>query len=663
MDKLSVLKKYFGHKEFRKGQDNIINAILSGQDAVAVMPTGAGKSLCFQVPAMLLSGITIVISPLISLMKDQVSALKEAGIDCGFINSSLTELQYEKTLANARNGKYKILYVAPERLESYDFLEFAKASEISLVAVDEAHCVSQWGQDFRPSYLKISEFIDVLPKRPIVAAFTATATAEVKSDIEKILKLNNPFKITTGFDRPNLYFAVETPKNKQGFIDDYIYTHKDQSGIIYCATRKKVEAVSKHLEEKGVSVTRYHAGLGNKERRENQEDFVFDRKKVMVATNAFGMGIDKSNVSFVIHFNMPKNIESYYQEAGRAGRDGEKAECILLFSAGDITLAKLFIESTSENAELPQDEAEIIKQRDYERLESMIEYCKINSCLRNYLLNYFGEETNVDCENCGNCKAEIEEIDITTISQKILSGIARAERKLKCGVGETLIIKMLHSSKDQRILNLGLDTLSTYGIMSDISIAEIKTYTDFLIDKGYCEKTDGEFSVLRLTPKSKNVLFENEKVIFKQKKQFALEKAPRRKKNIAISSQEEKTLLEMLKELRNSIAFKAGVPAYIVFSNSSLNDMASKMPTNEEEFLEVSGVGEVKAKRYGEQFLSLINNYINSNQNTTTLPDNKDKSYKNDNKPANLSSDIKTEDATQQSSSEIAFDDEMKFYF
>ena len=398
-DKYEVLKRYFGYSSFRNGQEELVDALLSGRDVLGIMPTGAGKSLCYQIPAIMMSGITLVISPLISLMKDQVNALVQQGVSAAYLNRSLTDAQYNKALENAKLGKYKIIYVAPERLESNSFLRFAMNADISLIAVDESHCVSQWGQDFRPSYLNINAFISRLDCRPVIGAFTATATEEVKNDIIQLLKLRDPFKVTTGFDRPNLFFSVLRPNKKSEELLKLIRERKNQSGIVYCSTRKKVEQVCDLLNKRGISATRYHAGLEDEERVKNQDDFVYDRKSVMVATNAFGMGIDKSDVRFVIHYNMPKNIESYYQEAGRAGRDGEDADCILMYSKADVSTCKYFIENNNDNDGLSPEQKEFFRQREEERLKQMVFYCTTSDCLRGYMLKYFGDEHK---ESCGS---------------------------------------------------------------------------------------------------------------------------------------------------------------------------------------------------------------------------------------------------------------------
>ncbi|MBQ3284323.1 MAG: RecQ family ATP-dependent DNA helicase [Ruminococcus sp.] len=405
--KHEILERYFGYRSFRIGQEDVVDALLSGRDALAIMPTGAGKSLCYQIPALMMDGVTLVISPLISLMKDQVNALTTQGVKAAYLNRSLTDAQYDKALYNMAQGMYKIVYVAPERLTSRRFVRVCQALHISLIAVDEAHCVSQWGQDFRPSYLNILAFIEKLPKRPTIGAFTATATAEVKRDIISILRLNDPFKITTGFDRPNLFFSVIRPSSKSIELLRLVRERSGKSGIIYCSTRKRVEEVCQHLCSKGYLATRYHAGLEDEERRKNQEDFVYDRKRIMVATNAFGMGIDKSDVRFVIHYNMPKNLESYYQEAGRAGRDGEDADCILMFGQKDIETAQYFIDSIEPNPELTDEQNKAFKQKEQERLSHMIAYCKTRGCLRVYMLRYFGDTTP---EHLLMCDKEVIEV-------------------------------------------------------------------------------------------------------------------------------------------------------------------------------------------------------------------------------------------------------------
>lgn len=610
-DKQTLLHRYFGHSEFRPGQEALVDALLSGRDVLGVMPTGAGKSVCYQLPALLLPGITLVISPLISLMKDQVTALNQMGIPAAFINSSLSLSQQYEALRRAASGVYKIIYVAPERLTTEAFCDFTRQSHISLLAVDEAHCVSQWGQDFRPSYLEISRFAQGLPERPVIGAFTATATAEVKEDIERLLLLRDPLHITTGFDRPNLYFAVERPKNKLSWVLNYLEENPTRSGIVYCATRKKVEEVCEGLSAKGISATRYHAGLEAEERRKNQEDFVFDRARVMVATNAFGMGIDKSNVGFVLHFNMPKNIESYYQEAGRAGRDGSAADCILLFSQGDVQTARFLIENGEENERLSEEDRRELLIRDLQRLKSMEHYCKTRNCLRDELLSYFGENAPAKCDNCGNCNSRMEQVEITTEAKKILSGVVRVNRKYSCGFGIQLIIQMLRGSREKRILELGLDTLPTYGIMRELSQAQVREYVDYLLVNDYLCQREGEYPVLLPGRRARAVLFEDEPVYYTRrvaphKEAVIRPTAPVQKAAASEPVPVDGELLSVLKNLRYELAVQQRVPAYIVFSNATLEDMAARQPTTMYEFLEVSGVGTVKAERYGVQFLDAI---------------------------------------------------------
>lgn len=617
MDKHTALKQYFGHAAFRPGQEALIDALLGGRDVLGVMPTGAGKSVCYQIPALLLPGLTLVVSPLISLMKDQVAALVQAGVPAAFINSSLTAAQYKEAFRRAEAGQYKIIYVAPERLGTGDFLRFAERRRISLVAVDEAHCVSQWGQDFRPSYLRIVDFIEHLSYRPTIGAFTATATGEVKTDIIRLLRLREPLSLTTGFDRENLYFEVVRPRSKPVYLKELLAQRKKKSGIIHCATRVAVERVCAELCGHGIPATRYHAGLEDAERRKNQDDFVYDRRRVMVATNAFGMGIDKSNVSFVIHYNMPKNLESYYQEAGRAGRDGEPADCILLFSGGDITTAKFLIENAEDNEALTEEERSAVLRRDLERLEQMIGYCKTDGCLRTYILAYFGEKHGGYCGNCGSCKSEYVQEDITTAAQMILSCVSRVEKKYAYGLGVTLYVRMLHGSKEQRVTQLRLDKFPTYGIMRQVDRPKIRVYIDALLAQGYLLLTEGEYPVLRLTEAARRVLFNGETVTMPVKKQIAA--APsgstseagqkRRARMDSDASAAEEDLLSALKALRTRLAQEEAVPAYVIFSNATLADMTAKKPRTIVEFLDVSGVGEVKAAKYGRAFLSEIAAY------------------------------------------------------
>ena len=616
MDKHSILKQYYGHSAFRPGQEALIDAILSGRDALCVMPTGGGKSLCYQIPALLLPGITLVVSPLISLMKDQVAALKSVGVPAAYINSSLTGEQIRTVYARTRKGAYKLIYVAPERLETSSFLSLMQEMNVSFLAVDEAHCISQWGQDFRPSYLGIADFVNALPRRPIVAAYTATATAQVQTDILRLLALQTPYRIVTGFDRPNLYFDVQRPRNKDAALLALVRELGPASGIVYCATRAAVERVCEGLCERGIAATRYHAGLTDEERRQNQDDFQFDRKTVMVATNAFGMGIDKSNVSFVLHYNMPKNLENYYQEAGRAGRDGERAECILLFSLGDVQTAKYFIQNSHDNDELTPEQAEAAARRDRERLDVMVGYCKTTRCLRSYLLDYFGEHHTGGCGNCSNCTGEFVQTDITTEAQKILSGVARIQKRWPGGLGVVALVQMLRGAKDQKTLERGLDQFPTYGIMRDVPPQRMRLYLDALQEQGYLAETGDEFPVITLTAKAPAVLFHGEQVTMQERAATAQETQAKRrasrKKTAARTalSEADDSLLASLKTLRSELAQKNHVPAYIVFNNVSLDEMAELKPRTMGDFRRISGVGDAKAAKYGEAFIKHIAKWV-----------------------------------------------------
>lgn len=595
-DKLSVLKDYFGHDSFRDGQEQIVDALLDGRDALCIMPTGAGKSMCYQIPALLFDGVTIVVSPLISLMKDQVGSLVQSGVPAAYINSSLSYPQFLRVLSNVEHGKYKIIYVAPERLLTDGFLDTCKKIKISMVAVDEAHCVSQWGQDFRPSYLKIISFVESLANRPIVGAFTATATNDVKEDIKKILRLENPFEITTGFDRPNLFFGVIKSSSKDEKLIDLIRERGDRSGIVYCATRKNVESVCEFLCDNGFSAARYHAGLDEYERRKNQEDFVFDRKNIMVATNAFGMGIDKSNVTYVIHYNMPKNIESYYQEAGRAGRDGGEADCILLYSPKDVRLNRFMIENSEGNDELTIEENEQIRERDFERLKYMTFYSTTNDCLRGFILRYFGGEKKAYCGKCSNCLSVHKLVDVTIDAQKIMSCIARTGQRY----GKTVICDVLKGSKSEKILKAELNNQSTYGIMKEVTARHIFGTIDFLAEKEYIS-SDNETEVLKLLPKSRDVLFGRERLVMK-KVENSEKVVKTHRPEVPVNSD----LLDALKALRKGIASKKSVPAYVIFTDATLIDMCKKFPETPDEMLEVSGVGRTKLEKFGKQFLEEI---------------------------------------------------------
>lgn len=607
-NKYDILSEYFGHKNFRDGQEQIIDNILSGKDCLGVMPTGAGKSLCYQVPALMFDGITIVVSPLISLMKDQVNSLIQSGVRAAYLNSSLTPAQFETAVANAKRGMYKIIYAAPERLCTPSFLSLARTVKISQLTVDEAHCVSQWGQDFRPSYTKIPEFLSNLPYRPTVTAFTATATARVKEDIVKLLNLKDPFCITTGFDRKNLYFGVIHPKNKYEQTKAIVGENKDKCGIIYCSTRKNVEEVCEKLNADGYCALRYHAGLTDEERRKNQDDFIFDRASIMVATNAFGMGIDKSNVGYVIHYNMPKNIESYYQEAGRAGRDGEEAKCILLYSGQDVRTNKFLIENSNDNPDLDEEALKKLHMLDLKRLKAMTDYCNTTNCLREYILKYFGETLNEPCGNCSGCTGHFETVDITVESQKILSCIYRLhQRNLRFGGG--IIAQILQGADNAKINQFGLKTLSTYGIMKDCTQVKIRQITDYLKSRGYI--AEGEFSTLTLTRSSAEILNQKITVSMRMRQEVKEDKASKTAKGQVVPFDRE--LFENLKKLRAKIAKDISMPAYIIFPDSSLRDMCIRLPKNSSEFLEVSGVGKTKCDRYGRFFIAEIRQYLNQN--------------------------------------------------
>lgn len=601
MAKREVLRQYFGHSSFRPGQEALIDGILAGRDALGIMPTGGGKSLCYQVPALLLPGLTLVVSPLISLMKDQVAALNGVGIPAAFLNSALDAQAFQAVCREIRQGMHKLIYVAPERLLQEGFLALMQEQKIAQVAVDEAHCISQWGQDFRPSYRKITEFVARLPRRPVLSAFTATATAEVQADILTQLELRDPVKVVTGFNRPNLYFAVQQPKRKQPVLTALVEARRDRSGIVYCATRSGVEKICDLLCQRGIPATRYHAGLSEEERQRNQDDFQFDRKTVMVATNAFGMGIDKSNVSFVIHYNMPKSLEAYYQEAGRAGRDGEAAECILLYGPGDVATAQFFLQQAGENEDLSPEERAEVQARDARRLEAMVNYCKTTHCLRGHLLDYFGQAHDPTCGNCGNCRSQFVQVDITRQAQMILSCVKRVQGKLGYYVGADLLSKVLRGSRSQRVLTLGLDGLTTYGLLRDTSEALTRRY----LEAGYLV-TEPVHKTLRPTPQAGEVLFRGSKVFLTQRAAPAVFRP--REEGLERSGQqpEDQELMAALKATRLQLARQEEVPLYVIFSNATLADMARRRPQTMEEFLSVSGVGEVKARKYGAAFLAVL---------------------------------------------------------
>lgn len=635
MTKLETLQKYFGHRAFRGGQEYLIDRILSGGDVLGVMPTGAGKSVCFQVPALMMSGTTIVISPLISLMQDQVNSLVEDGVEAACINSTISTQEYFAVCSMAEQGRLKLLYVAPERLETEGFSALCGHMDIPLVAVDEAHCVSHWGQDFRPSYLKIRSFVEQLPQRPVLAAFTATATDAVKTDIVQLLGLREPLSLTTGFDRPNLYFEVREPSDKNAELLD-ILRGNSGSAIVYCSTRKNVEKVTELLRRNGISAGSYHAGMSKEERTAVQDSFIYDRLDVIAATNAFGMGIDKSNVSLVVHYNMPKDIESYYQEAGRAGRDGSAARCILLYGYEDVKLAEFMINIGHDEESIPQKDRDELIKRDMIRLRRMESYVKTRGCLRSYILGYFGEHTDVDaaaaeqptgrrlpraaCGNCGNCTAGFDTVDITVEAQKILSCIFRLKQR-NFPLGKTRVAKILLGTADKKMEEWGLTSLSTYGIMRGEDGERLREIMDILEAEGYFE-VSGEHRVCVLTPKADIFIKEKQRVtaqLSRLPRKTAAKAAkvakaagvPRVKPAIQADAQHQNPeLFERLRALRKEQAALLGVPPYVVFSDTALWSMCVLLPKSREEFLGVSGVGARKAERYGSLFLAEIDKYL-----------------------------------------------------
>ena len=587
---LDVLHKYYGYTSFRKGQENIITSIINKEDVLAIMPTGGGKSICYQVPALCLDGITIVISPLISLMKDQVDALKTMGVKARLINSSLSNSEYSGVLEEIENDECKIIYIAPERLDSMEFVNIIRGKNISQVAIDEAHCVSQWGHDFRVSYKKIPYFINRLDKRPIVTAFTATASNEVREDIINILNLHNPAVYITGFDRENLSINIVKSSSKNKYTLDYVENHKNESGIIYASTRKEVETIYEGLLKRNYSVAKYHAGLSNEARKEYQENFINDDIKIMVATNAFGMGIDKPNIRWVLHYNMPQSIENYYQEIGRAGRDGEDSECVLLFSPGDVHTQKYLVEVGIENSER--------KRVQYKKLQQIVDLVYSNTCYRKNILNYFGEIFLEDCNNCSNCLNEGEVVDKTLDAQKVISCIARMKRSF----GATMIIDVLRGSKNKKVLDLGFDTLTTYGIMKNYSNEDLKTFINTLVSHGFLDVVEnigprGSFPTIKLNEQSLKVIRQEIKVEFKEDK-------------VTKSRYVENELYEMLVSLRSEIAKEEGIAPYMVFGDATLKNMASVYATNKEEMLNISGVGQIKYEKYGNRFKDIIEKYI-----------------------------------------------------
>lgn len=580
-----ILQKFYGYEDFRPGQKKVVESLLNRNDTVAIMPTGAGKSICFQIPALLFEGVTLVISPLISLMKDQVDSLRQLGIAAVYINSSVSKAQLYKDLQDISAGFYKIIYIAPERLTSEYLPDSFKNLNISMVAVDEAHCLSQWGHDFRPSYRNILNFTNSLRIKPIISAFTATATPEVKTDIINLLGLKQPNVFVTGFDRPNLYFSVLRGEVKDKFVIDYVKKHQDEAGIIYVGTRKDVDALQVLLEIKGIKAGRYHAGMTDEERNQMQEDFLYDNLSVMVATNAFGMGIDRPNVRYVIHYNMPKNMEAYYQEAGRAGRDGLSGNCILLYSPQDTQLQKFLISKSTES--------EIRQQLEYKRLQSMVDYCHTPQCLRAFILHYFGEfDVEEHCDNCSNCKLEGELIDITIDAQKVLSCVYRMHERF----GVKMIAEVLKGSKSAKVKQFNFERLSTYGLMKERKLKDISDLILRLSAMQYLDITESQYPVVTLNELSWQVLRGQKKV---WQKMVIVKKAKAKGE-----------LFEALRSLRKELATKEKLPPYMIFSDATLTQMATDKPTDLELMKNIRGVGEFKLQKYGEEFLTVIKSYI-----------------------------------------------------
>ena len=581
---LDILKQYYGYSSFREGQENIIREILNGNDVLTIMPTGGGKSICYQVPALLLDGITIVISPLISLMKDQVDNINNLGIKSAYINSSLSNIEINNILDEAARNEIKILYVAPERLESQAFLELISSINVSMVAIDEAHCVSQWGHDFRSSYRRISRVISLLRNRPIVTAFTATATDEVREDIVKLLELNNPKVFISGFDRKNLKIVIEKGVNKKNYILDYINNNGNESGIIYCSTRKEVDSLYDLLIARDVNVEKYHAGLNDEYRKEAQENFIYDKCNIIIATNAFGMGIDKPNVRYVIHYNMPKNIEGYYQEIGRAGRDGEKSECIMLFSPGDVQTQKYIIDTATESS--------IRKENELVKLQTMINLVYTQDCYRKFILNYFGEQYDEKCNNCSNCEAPGELVDRSIDAQKVISCVYRMNQRF--GIG--MVVDVLRGSKNKKVYDLGFDKLSTYGIIKNYTKDALTEFINMLISHGYLNYK-GEYPVLTLNKLSMDIVKGERQV-------FVKEQVVKKIKS------EENELFTILRELRMDISREEKIPPYVVFGDATLRELSNRMPVTNEQFLDISGVGNSKLNKYGDKFMGKIKEYI-----------------------------------------------------
>ena len=597
---LRMLETYFGYTSFRPAQEAPIASLLRNEDVIGIMPTGAGKSICFQIPALCKAGLTIVFSPLISLMKDQVDGLLVQNIPAALINSTLTQAEFNKTMYEVRSGKIKLLYIAPERLGSNFFCNVLRALPIAQVIVDEAHCISEWGHDFRPSYRLIGEWLNSLPKRPIVGAFTATATKYVENDIKKLLGLNHANVYVTGFDRPNLSFAVIRTPKRMDYVVHYVRQHANENGIIYCATRKDVDRVYENLTRAGIKVGHYHGGLSDEVRREMQNAYADDKLQVMVATNAFGMGIDKSNVRYVLHYQMPRNMESYYQEAGRAGRDGAPAECILLYSGQDVQVHKYLIEQSIETPE--RQEVELRK------LQSMIDYCFCSNCLRKYMLNYFGESTVwTTCDNCSSCKGSGDKVNVTKEAKAIFRAIMGTDERY----GASMITSIVRGERTDRIMRAGHDALPVFGLLSDVDEKSIKGLIQQFVASGYLRSSTGKYPVLSLTAGAEEVLA-GHKEVEEIRQHVSVPSRTSRSTSTTLrgkSSSGSGGLFEHLRQHRKRLAEKAGLRPYLIFPDTVLIDLANLRPTTLGEFGNVKGVGEAKLKKYGLSFLQAIAEY------------------------------------------------------